>query len=77
MVAGFWTAESRSAGGFWSGFHRFFDFPAEVLGEASQELAEYPAHFVHFLPTLIETITISSSRAKGADATFPGGVVPD
>ncbi|WP_371832365.1 phosphonate ABC transporter, permease protein PhnE [Rhodalgimonas zhirmunskyi] len=61
MVAGFWTADSRNAGGFWSGLHRFFDFPTEVLGEASQKLAEFPAHFVRFLPALIETINIAGA----------------
>jgi len=61
MVSGFMLADDRNAGGFWSGLHRVFDFPAEVLGEASQKLAELPAHFVHFLPSLIETLNIAGA----------------
>lgn len=61
MVAGFRTAESRNAGGFFEGLHRFFDFPAEVLGEASGKLAEFPSHFIRFLPDLIETINIAAA----------------
>lgn len=61
MVAGFVTADDRNAGGFWDGLHRFFDFPAEVLGEASQKLAEFPGHFLRFLPALIETVNIAAA----------------
>ncbi|CUH66545.1 Phosphate-import permease protein PhnE [Thalassovita autumnalis] len=61
MVAGFKTADNRNAGSFFDGLHRLFDFPAEVLGEASQKLAEMPAHFVTFLPSLIETINIAGA----------------
>lgn len=69
MVSGFMLADDRNAGGFWSGLHRLFDFPAEVLGEASQKLTEMPAHFVHFLPSLIETINIAGA------STLLGAVV--
>lgn len=68
MAAGFVTADDRNAGGFWSGLHRFFDFPAEVLGEASHKLAEFPAHFVQFFPALLETINIAAA------ATLIGGM---
>ncbi len=61
MVSGFMVADSRNAGGFWSGFHRFFDFPKEVLSEASQKVGELPGHFVQFLPSLIETINIAGA----------------
>lgn len=61
MIAGFWTADSRNAGGFWEGLHRLFDFPAEVLGEAVQKLGEFPAHFVKFFPALVETINIAGA----------------
>ncbi len=61
MVAGFITADDRNAGGFWDGLHRLFDFPAEVLGEAAQKLAELPVHFVRFLPALIETLNIAAA----------------
>ena len=62
MVAGFITADDRNAGGFWDGLHRLFDFPAEVLGEASEKLSDLPAHFVTFFPSLIETMNIVMLR---------------
>lgn len=61
MVAGFATADDRNAGSFADGLHRLFDFPAEVLGEAAQKLAEFPAHFGRFLPALIETLNIAGA----------------
>ena len=61
MVSGFMTADARNAGGFWEGLHRFFDFPAEVIGEAAQKLALFPAHFARFMPALIETINIAAA----------------
>ena len=69
MAAGFWTADDRNAGGFFDGIHRFFDFPAEVLGEASHKLAEFPAHFVKFFPALIETLNIAAA------ATLTGALI--
>lgn len=69
MAAGFVTADGRNAGGFWDGLHRFFDFPAEVLGEAGGKLAEMPAHFVKFFPSLIETINIAGA------ATLTGALI--
>ncbi len=69
MAAGFVTADDRNAGGFWDGLHQLFDFPAEVLGEASGKLAEMPAHFVKFFPSLIETINIAGA------ATLFGAIV--
>ena len=61
MVAGFATADDRNAGSFADGLHRLFDFPAEVLDEAAQKLAEFPAHFGRFLPALIETLNIAGA----------------
>jgi phosphonate transport system permease protein len=61
MVSGFMIADDRNAGGFWEGLHRFFDFPKEVLGEAVEKISELPAHFVTFLPSLIETINIAAA----------------
>lgn len=69
MVSGFYTADARNAGGFWDGLHRIFDFPAEVLGEAGQKLSELPAHFVTYLPSLIETINIAGA------ATLVGAMI--
>ena len=34
MVAGFYTADARNAGGFWNGWPHILDFPADVVGEA-------------------------------------------
>lgn len=61
MVSGFVLADDRNAGGFWDGWRNLFDFPAEVLSEASQKLAELPGHFVKFLPSLIETLNIAGA----------------
>ena len=61
MVAGFRTADDRNAGSFADGFTRIFDYPAEVLGEATEKAAELPGHFVHFLPALIETLNIAGA----------------
>jgi len=68
-AAGFVTADDRNAGGFWDGLHQLFDFPAEVLGEASGKLTEMPAHFVKFFPSLIETINIAGA------ATLVGAII--
>ncbi|MGH1355047.1 MAG: phosphonate ABC transporter, permease protein PhnE [Thalassovita sp.] len=69
MVSGFMLADDRNAGGFWSGLHQLFDFPAEVLGEASEKLAELPGHFVTFFPSLVETLNIAGA------ATLIGAVI--
>ena len=61
MAAGFRTADDRNAGSFADGFTRVFDYPAEVLGEATEKVAELPGHFVHFLPALIETLNIAGA----------------
>ena len=61
MAGGFNLADSRNAGGFWSGLHRFFDFPAEVLSEAAEKLFLLPGHLVHFLPALLETVNIAAA----------------
>ncbi len=61
MMAGFATADDRNAGSFVDGWRNFFDFPAEVLGEAAQKLAEFPSHFARFLPALIETLNIAAA----------------
>lgn len=68
MAAGFVTADTRNAGGFLSGLRHLSDFPAEVIGEAAQKLAEFPAHFATFLPALIETLNIAAA------ATLVGAV---
>ena len=61
MVAGFSVAGERNAGSFWGGLDNFFDYPAELVLEASGKLAELPGHFVTFFPALIETVNIAAA----------------
>ena len=61
MVAGFSLAGDRNAGSFWGGLDNFFDYPAELVAEASGKLAEFPAHFVTFFPALVETVNIAGA----------------
>ena len=61
LVGGFITANDRNAGGFWDGLPNIFDFPAEMLDDASQKLTQFPAHFINFLPSLLETINIAGA----------------
>ncbi|WP_158971743.1 phosphonate ABC transporter, permease protein PhnE [Chachezhania sediminis] len=61
MAAGFRTADSRNAGGFWDGITHVFDFPAEVLGEAWANAARLPGHLVDHLPALVETLNIAAA----------------
>lgn len=68
MVSGFILADSRNAGGFWNGILNVFDFPGEVLAEASQKVALIPALMVKFFPSLLETINIAAA------ATLVGGL---
>lgn len=59
MIAGFDLAAERNSGTFWGGILHFFDYPAEVVGEAVSKLPEIPGHFVTFFPALIETVNIA------------------
>ncbi|KIC43882.1 phosphonate ABC transporter permease [Ruegeria sp. ANG-S4] len=61
MVAGFRTADSRNAGSFVDGWHRIFDYPTEVLSEASEKIGSMPENLVTFFPALIETINIAAA----------------
>ncbi|MDG1130040.1 MAG: phosphonate ABC transporter, permease protein PhnE [Paracoccaceae bacterium] len=61
MVSGFMLADSRNAGGFWSGIGNIFQFPSEVLAEAGEKIALLPGLMVKFLPSLIETINIAAA----------------
>ncbi len=61
LIGGFITANDRNAGGFWDGLPNIFDFPAEMLDDASQKLTQFPAHFINFLPSLLETINIAGA----------------
>ncbi|WP_375172584.1 phosphonate ABC transporter, permease protein PhnE [Pseudooceanicola sp.] len=60
MASGFMLADDRNAGGFWEGLHRIFDFPASVIGEASEKVTELPGHVVKYFPALIETLNIAA-----------------
>ncbi|MEL6680269.1 MAG: phosphonate ABC transporter, permease protein PhnE, partial [Pseudomonadota bacterium] len=68
MVSGFNVADARNAGGFWDGFHRMLDYPADVLFEAWEKRADLPALIVKYFPALVETVNIA------AVSTLIGGV---
>jgi len=61
MMAGFRTADGRNAGSFYDGITHVFDYPSEVLTEASEKAAELPGHLVNFFPALIETLNIAAA----------------
>lgn len=69
LVSGFITANDRNAGGFWDGLPNVFDFPKEMLSDASDKLAQFPAHFREFFPSLLETINIAGA------ATLIGAII--
>ncbi len=69
MVSGFMLADSRNAGGFWDGILNVFNFPGEVVKEASEKLTLLPALMVKFFPSLIETINIAAA------STLVGGLI--
>jgi len=60
MASGFWLADNRSAGGFFDGLDKIFDFPGEVVAEAASKVALLPGLLIHYLPSLIETINIAA-----------------
>ncbi len=60
MIAGFNVADGRNAGGFWDGWHRMLDYPADVLSEAWEKRADLPALVAKYFPALIETINIAA-----------------
>jgi len=60
MASGFWLADSRNAGGFWDGITNIFDFPADVVSEAVEKIAELPGHLLTYFPALIETVNIAA-----------------
>ncbi len=61
MVSGFRLADGRNAGGFWSGILNIFQFPGEVVAEASEKAALIPGLMVKFFPSLIETLNIAAA----------------
>ena len=60
MVSGFNLADARNAGGFWNGIANVFQFPSEVVREASEKAANLPGLMAKFLPSLIETLNIAA-----------------
>lgn len=60
MITGFNIVDARSAGGFWDGIHRVFDFPTSVVSEAWERRDRLPGHMVRFFPALIETLNIAA-----------------
>lgn len=60
MILGFRVVEDRSAGGFWEGLPRVFDFPASLVSEAWEKKHNLPGYFIEFFPALIETINIAA-----------------
>ena len=69
MASGFMLADSRNAGGFWDGILNIFQFPGEVLDEASEKAALIPGLMWKFLPSMIETINIAAA------STLVGGLL--
>ena len=72
MVAGFYTADARNAGGFWNGWRHILDFPADVIGEAIERANLLPGYFVKYLPSLLETINIAGIGESGSGALRRG-----
>ena len=60
LAAGFDLADSRNAGGFWSGIRQVFDFPTELLAEALTKIGALPGNLWRYLPALIETLNIAA-----------------
>ena len=61
MIAGFQTADSRNAGGFWDGLPNVLDFPGDVVSEAVERAHLLPGYLWEYLPSLIATITIAAA----------------
>ncbi|MEO0929037.1 MAG: phosphonate ABC transporter, permease protein PhnE [Pseudomonadota bacterium] len=61
MIAGFRTADSRNAGGFWDGWPNILDFPGDVVGEAIERAHLLPGYLLQYFPSLIETINIAAA----------------
>lgn len=60
MIVGFRIVDERSAGGFWDGLPRIFDFPTSLVSEAWSKKYNLPGYFVEFFPALLETINIAA-----------------
>lgn len=60
LISGFTLADSRNAGGFWSGLPNVFDFPAAVWKDTAPKLNQLPTHIRTYFPALIETLNIAA-----------------
>ena len=60
LVSGFYTADSRNAGGFWDGLSNIFDFPNALFSEAVARAPLIPSYLVKYLPSMIETVNIAA-----------------
>ncbi len=60
FFGGFYVADDRNAGGFWSGLSQLGDFPAGVLSEAWEKRGLLPAHMVTYFGALVETVNIAA-----------------
>lgn len=59
IVGGFETAEEANSGTFWSGITAFFDYPADIIGEAVDHGWGWFAVVWKYVPALIETVNIA------------------
>ena len=59
ILGGFQTAEEANSGTFWGGITAFFDYPADILGEAVDRGWGWFAVVWKYVPELIETINIA------------------
>ncbi len=69
LVAGFRTADTRNAGGFWDGLSSILDFPMDVASEAIERAHLLPGYLLKYFPSLIETINIAAA------STLLGGII--
>lgn len=60
VLSGYYEAESLNSGGFWQGLLKFFDYPAQIVGQAWEAGWGFWGLFLKFLPALIETINIAA-----------------
>ena len=59
ILGGFRTAEEANSGTFWGGITAFFDYPADIIGEAVERGWGWFAVVWKYVPALIETVNIA------------------
>ncbi|MDF1721997.1 MAG: phosphonate ABC transporter, permease protein PhnE [Minwuia sp.] len=60
VAGGYDQANDMNSGNFLNGLTQFFDYPGEIVAEAWDAGADFPALLVRFLPALIETLNIAA-----------------